>query len=55
MLVAGKALNIFLLTGILNINIFFIIKKNDVVVNGNIYDNSLLKNPDLKSKKYFFF
>ena len=32
MLVAGETLNIFLLTGISNINIFFIKKKNSVVV-----------------------
>ena len=38
MLVAGETLNIFLLTGISNINIFFIKKKNAVVVNSNIYD-----------------
>ena len=38
MLVAGETLNIFLLTGISNINIFFIKKKNDVVVDSNIYD-----------------
>ena len=37
MLVAGETLNIFLLTGISNINIFFIKKKNNVFVNSNIY------------------
>ena len=38
MLVAGETLHIFLLTGISNINIFFIKKKNNVVVNNDIYD-----------------
>ena len=38
MLVAGETLHILLLTGILNINIFFIKKKNNVVVNSKIYD-----------------
>ena len=38
MLVAGETLNIFLLTGILNINIFFIKKKNIEAVNSKIYD-----------------
>ena len=33
---AGETLNIFLLNGISNINIFFIKKKNNVVVNSNI-------------------
>ena len=37
MLVAGETLNIFLLTGISNINIF-LKKNNNVVVNSNIYD-----------------
>ena len=37
MLVAGDTLNIFLLTGISNINIICIKKKNIVVVNSNIY------------------
>ena len=37
------ALNIFLLSGISNINIFFIKKKNNVVVNSNIYDKVALK------------
>ena len=36
MLVAGDLHNIFLLTGISNINIFFIMKMNIVVVNKNI-------------------
>ena len=36
MLVAGETLNIFLLTGISNINIFFIKKKNNVVVNSKL-------------------
>ena len=36
MLVAGETLNIFLLAGISIINIFFIKKKNNVVVNRNI-------------------
>ena len=43
MLVAGERLNIFLLTGISNINIFFIKKTNIVVVNSNIDDNVALK------------
>ena len=38
MLVAGETFNIFLLTGISNINIFIKIKKNNVVVTSNIYD-----------------
>ena len=38
MLVAGETPNIFLLAGISNINIFFVKKKNNVVVNINIYD-----------------
>jgi len=38
MLVAGETLNIFLLPGISNINIFFIKKKNNVVFSSNIYD-----------------
>jgi hypothetical protein len=37
MLVAGETLNIFLLTGISNIIIVFIKKKNNVDVNKNIY------------------
>ena len=37
MSVAGETLNIFLLTGISKINIFFIKKKNNVVVNSIIY------------------
>ena len=43
MLVAGETLHIFLLTGISNINIFFIKKKNNVVVNSNIHDKVALK------------
>ena len=47
MLVAGETLNIFLLPGILNINIFFIKKKNNVSVNSNIltvlFEMSLLE------------
>ena len=35
MLVAGETLNIFLLTGISNLNNFFIEKKNNAVVNSN--------------------
>ena len=38
MLVAGETFNIFLLTGISNINIFLIKKKNNVVVTSNIHD-----------------
>ena len=38
MLVAGETLYIFLLTGMLNIDIFFVKKKNNVVVKSNIYD-----------------
>ena len=38
MLVDGETLNIFLITGISNITIFFIMKKNDVVVNNYIHD-----------------
>ena len=33
----GETPNIFLLTGISNINAFFIKKKNNVVVNINVY------------------
>ena len=36
MLMAGETLNIFLLTGIPNINIFFVKKKNNLAVNSNI-------------------
>ena len=43
MLVAGETFNIFLLTGISIINIFFIKKKNNVVVNSNIFDKVVLK------------
>ena len=38
MFLAGETLNIFILTGIANINIFFIKKKNNVVMYGKIYD-----------------
>ena len=38
MLVAGEALNIFLLTGLSNKDIFFINMKNNVLVISNIYD-----------------
>ena len=38
MLVAGETLNIFLLTGISNINIFFINKKKIVVIYSKIHD-----------------
>ena len=38
MLVDGETFNIFLLTGISNITIFFINKKNNVVVKRYIYD-----------------
>ena len=46
MLVAGETFNIFLLTGISNINIFFKRKKKNVVVNSNIYDytNKFIRN-----------
>ena len=50
MLVAGETLNIFLLTGISNINIFFI-KKNNVVVNINIDDQLASKILTYKAKK----
>ena len=43
MLVAEETLHIFLLTGISNINIFLIKKKNNMVVNSNIYDKVALK------------
>ena len=38
MLVAGEILNIFLLTGISNINVSLIKKMNTVVFINNIYD-----------------
>ena len=38
MLLAGDTLNMFLLTGISNINMFFIKKKKNVVVYNNIHD-----------------
>ena len=38
MFVAGEIFNIFLLTGIANISIFLIKKKNNVVITRNIYD-----------------
>ena len=38
MFLAGETLKIFHLTRISNINIFFITKKNNVVVDRNIYD-----------------
>ena len=44
MLVAGETLNIFLLTGISNINIFFIKKKKIVVIYSNIHDKFPSKN-----------
>ena len=43
-LLAGETLNIFLLTGISNINIFLIKKKVNVVVYSNIYDKFSSKN-----------
>ena len=46
MVMAGETLNIFLLTGISNINIFFLKKKKNVVVNSKLhlnYAKSLLK------------
>ena len=51
MLVAEETLNIFLLTGISNINIFFIKKKNNVVVNSNIYDYFASKIPTYNVKR----
>ena len=51
MLLAGENLNIFLLTGILNINIFFIKKKVNVVVHSNIHDKFSSKNITYKLKK----
>ena len=38
MVVAGETFNVFLQTGISNINIFLIKKKTNVVITGNIYD-----------------
>ena len=38
MLLVGETFIIFLLTGISNINIFLIKKKNNVVIISNIYD-----------------
>ena len=54
MLVAGKTHNIFLLTGISNINIVFIKKKNYVFVNRNIYgkfDSNILNYVKQKQTK----
>ena len=45
MLLAGETLNIFLLTAVSNINIFFIKKKNNVVVYSNIHDLFALWSP----------
>ena len=50
MFVAGETLNILLLTGISSINIFFIKKKNNVVVNSNIYDEFASKILTYKKK-----
>ena len=47
MLVTGDKLNIFLLTGIPNINIFFIKKMNNVVVKSNKYDIQQRKKIDI--------
>ena len=54
MLVAGEILNIFLLFGISNKNIFFIKKKKNVVNNSNIYDEFDLKilTYNVKNKHY---
>ena len=47
----GETLNIFLLTGISNINIFFIKNKNIVVVNTNIYGKFATKIRNYNVKK----
>ena len=54
MLVAGEALNIFLLTGLSNKDIFFINKKNNVVVISNIYVYFASKFLTYKVKKYIY-
>ena len=51
MLMAWDTLNIFLLTGISSINIFFIRKMNNVVVNSNIYDKFASKVLTFNNKK----
>ena len=53
MLLVGETLNIFLLTGIININILVIKKKKNVVVNSNICDEFVSTNLtyNLKNKR----
>ena len=51
MLLAGETLNIFLLTGISNINIFSIKKKKNVVVYSNIHDKFASTNLRYNFKK----
>ena len=54
MLLAGKTLNIFILTGLSNINVFFIQRKMNVVVYSNIYDkfsSTNLMHPQKLKKK----
>ena len=55
MLVAGETLNIFLLTGVSNINIVFIKKKNNVVADKNLYDwlASKILTYKVKKKRHF--
>ena len=50
MLVAGETLNIFLLTGIANGNIFFMKQKKNEVVYKNIHDKFVSTNPKCKLK-----
>jgi hypothetical protein len=54
MLVAGETLNIFLLTGISNINIFLIKKKNNMAITSRIYDEfaSKIMTYNVKKKHY---
>ena len=53
MFMAGETLNFFLLTGISNINIFFVKKKKNVVVHSKFHDNfaSTKLTYDLKIKE----
>ena len=51
MLVAGETLIIFILTGISNMNIFFIKKKKHVVVYSNIHDKFASTNLTYSIKK----
>ena len=53
MLVAGETFNIFLQTGISNINIFLIKKKNNVVITSNIYDKVASKIMTYNVKKHY--